>query len=170
MALVGATEREGALGNIVYRNLAAGGLGERLYAVNPKYAWLHGRPAYPRLTRLPEPAEVAVIVTPARTVPGIIDDAGAAGVKAAIVLSSGFAEAGDAGLALQQETLEKAKRHRMRILGPSCLGAMRADIGVNATFARKRARPGHSAAAVMAIAIQITVAAALCECGKTKVK
>ena len=145
MALVGATEREGALGNIVYRNLAAGGLRERLYAVNPKHARVHGRPAYPRLTRLPEPAELAVIVTPARTVPGIIDDAAAAGIKAAIVLSSGFAEAGDAGLALQQEMLEKAKRHGVRILGPNCLGAMRADIGVNATFARKPARPGNLA-------------------------
>jgi acetyltransferase len=145
VALVGATEREGALGNIVYCNLAAGGLGERLYAVNPKHARVHGRTAYPRLSRLPEPAELAVVVTPAPTLPGIIDDAAAAGIKAAIVLSSGFAESGEAGLALQQKMLEKAKRHGVRILGPNCLGAMRADIGVNATFARKAARPGNLA-------------------------
>src|SRR5262245_21325167 len=109
VALVGATEREGALGNIVYRNLSAGGLGERLYAVNPKHARVYGRPAYPRLADLPERAELAVIVTPARTVPGIIDDAAAAGIKAAIVLSSGFAASGDAALALVPKLLGRDK-------------------------------------------------------------
>jgi len=145
VALVGATEREGALGNIVYRNLAAGALHERLYAVNPKHARVHGRPAYPRLTRLPEPVELAVIVTPGHTVPGIIDDAAAAGIKAAIVISSGFAEAGAEGRALQERMIAGAKRHGVRILGPNCLGAMRTDVGLNATFARKPARPGNLA-------------------------
>lgn len=145
MALVGATERAGALGSIVYKNLAAGGLPDGLYAVNPKHASVHGQPAYPRISRLPAPPEVAVIVTPGRTVPGIIEEAAAAGVKAAIVLSSGFAEAGPAGRALQEEMVAVARRHGVRILGPNCLGAMRTDVGLNATFARKPARPGNLA-------------------------
>jgi acetyltransferase len=75
-------------------------------------------------------------------VPEIIEDAGAAGIKAAVVLSSGFAEAGDEGRLLQQKMLETARRHGVRILGPNCLGEMRTDVGLNATFARTPALPG----------------------------
>ena len=142
MALVGATEREGALGSIVYRNLAAGGLRGALYAVNPKYRTLFGQPAYPSLSRLPTVPELAVVVTPARTVPEIIDEAGKAGVKAAVVLSSGFSETGAEGRALEQQMLAAARRHGLRILGPNCLGEMRTDVGLNASFARSAARPG----------------------------
>jgi acetyltransferase len=145
VALVGATEREGALGDIVFRNLAAGGSRGELYPVNPKHARVHGRRAYPRLERLPARPDLAVIVTPGRTVPRIIDEAGALGIKAAIVLSSGFAEAGPAGAALQDEMLAAARRHGVRILGPNCLGAMRTETGLNATFARKPARKGNLA-------------------------
>jgi len=145
VALVGATEREGALGAIVYRNLAAANPRGRLFAVNPKHARLFGEKAYARLTALPEKVELAVIVTPARTVAGILRDAGEAGIRAAVVLSSGFAEAGPAGLALQEEMLEAARSARVRLVGPNCLGVMRTDVGLNATFARTYARPGRLA-------------------------
>src|SRR3954468_2879127 len=144
VALVGATEREGALGRIVFRNLQAGGLRE-LYAVNPKHRSIFGQPCYPGLTKLPRHADLAVIATPARTVPQIIEDAGAAGTRAAVILSSGFAEMGDAGRALQEEMVAIAKRAGVRLLGPNCLGVMRTRAGggdVNATFARTPARPG----------------------------
>jgi acetyltransferase len=142
VALVGATEREGALGNIVFHNLKAGALRGELYAVNPKHRTVFGRTAFSSLLRLPATPELVVVVTPARTVPGIIEEAGQAGIKAAVVLSAGFAESGEAGLALQQEMLEKAKRHGVRILGPNCLGEMRTDVGLNASFARTAAQPG----------------------------
>ena len=145
VALVGATEREGALGRIVYRNLAAGGLRGALYAVNPKHRSVFGKPAYPRLSRLPERPDLAVVVTPARTVPQIIEDAGAAGIKAAIVLSSGFGETGAEGRALQDEMVASARRAGVRILGPNCLGAMRTDVGLDASFARTPALPGSLA-------------------------
>ena len=139
---MGATEREGALGNIVYRNLAAAGLRGELYAVNPKHRSVFGRPAHPSLLGLPVTPELAVVATPARTVPQIIEEAGRAGIKAAVVLSAGFAEAGEAGLALQQEMLERARRHGIRILGPNCFGEMRTDAGLNASLARTAAQPG----------------------------
>ncbi len=142
MALVGATERPGALGHIVYRNLAAGTLAA-LYAVNPKHHRLFGQPAYPALSRLPSPPDIAVIVTPARTVAGIIEEAGRAGIRAAAVLTSGFAEAGPAGRALQEEMLAAARRAGVRLLGPNCLGLIRTATGANATFARTGARPGR---------------------------
>jgi acetyltransferase len=143
--MVGATEREGALGNIVYRNLAAGGLRGELYAVNPKHRAVFGKRAYARLGELPRPPDLAVIATPARTVAEIIEDAARAKVKAAVVLSSGFAEAGPEGRALQEKIVAAARRGGVRLLGPNCLGIMRTDCGLNATFARTPALPGRLA-------------------------
>ena len=145
VALVGATERAGALGEIVRRNLAAAPFRGSIFLVNPKHAAIGGVRAYARLADLPQKPELAVIATPARTVPGIVRDAAAAGVKAAVVLGSGFAEAGAEGAALQKEMLEAARAGGVRLLGPNCLGVMRADAGLNATFARTNARPGKLA-------------------------
>jgi acetyltransferase len=145
VALVGATERDGALGNIVYRNLAAGGLHGELYAVNLKHRTIFGQRAYARLGELPRPPDLAVIATPARTVAQIIEDAAAAKVKAAVILSSGFAEAGAEGRALQETVLATAKRGGVRLLGPNCLGIMRTDRGLNASFARTPALAGNLA-------------------------
>jgi len=145
VALVGASEREGSLGRIVYRNLAEGGLRGELYAVNLKHRRIFGRPAYPRLGKLPQVPDLAVIATPAASLPQVIEDAGAAGVKAAVVLTSGFGEAGAAGKALQDEMMAAAKRYGVRLLGPNCLGLMRTDVGLNATFARTPALPGKLA-------------------------
>src|SRR5579859_1247376 len=145
VALVGATERPGALGDIVWRNLVAAAPKGTLYAVNPKHAAIRGSRAFARLTDLPEKPDLAVIATPARTVPVILRDAGAAGIKAAVVLSSGFAEAGPEGAALQKEMLDIARAGGVRLLGPNCLGVMRTDVGLNATFARSYAHPGKLA-------------------------
>lgn len=148
VALVGASERPGSLGSIVLRNLSAGIDSSRLrelYAVNPKHRAIGGRPAYPRLTKLPQAPDLAVIATPARTVPQIIEDAGAAGVKAAVVLTSGFGEADADGKKLQEQMLAAARRGGVRVLGPNCLGLMRTDCGLNATFARTAAHPGKLA-------------------------
>ncbi|HYL88694.1 MAG TPA: bifunctional acetate--CoA ligase family protein/GNAT family N-acetyltransferase [Burkholderiales bacterium] len=145
VALVGATERPGALGDIVWRNLVAARPKGPLYPVNPKHATIGGSRAYARLTDLPEKADLAVILTPARAVPGVVRDAGRAGIKAAVVLSSGFAESGADGARLQAEMLDAARAGGVRLLGPNCLGLMRTDLGLNATFARTYAHAGKLA-------------------------
>src|SRR5690242_1929591 len=142
IALVGATEREGALGRIVYRKLLDGRPQGPLYGVNPKHASIFGRKAYARLADLPEKVDLAVIVTPARVVPQIVREAGAAGIRGAVVLTSGFAETGAAGRRLQDELVAAAREARVRMLGPNCIGVMRTDIGLNATFARGNALSG----------------------------
>lgn len=142
VALVGATEREGALGRIVWRNLAEAKPRGPLYPVNPKHAAIFGRKAYARLAELPAGVELAVIVTPARTVPQIVREAGAAGIAAAVVLTSGFAETGAAGRELQEELVAAAREARVRLLGPNCIGVMRPEAGLNATFARGNALAG----------------------------
>jgi acetyltransferase len=145
VALVGATEREGALGRLVWQNLAAGGLRGALSPVNPKYKKVFGQRCYARLRDLPAAPELAVIVTPAKSIAGILEEAGKAGVRAAVVLSSGFGETGAAGRALQEEALAAARRHGLRLLGPNCLGLMRTDAGLNATFSPVAALPGKLA-------------------------
>ena len=145
VALVGATEREGALGRLVWQNLAAGGLRSTLSPVNPKHKQVFGQRCYARLGDLPQPPDLVVLVTPAQTVPSLIEEAGAAGVRAAVVLSGGFGETGDAGRALQAQVLAAARKHRLRMIGPNCLGLMRTDAGLNATFSPVPALPGKLA-------------------------
>jgi acetyltransferase len=116
-----------------------------VYPVNPKHRSVFGTPAFASLGKLPARPDLAVIATPARTVPGIIEEAGKAGIKAALVLSSGFGEAGAAGLALQREMLEAARPHGVRILGPNCIGLLRTDVGLNASFVPSPALPGRLA-------------------------
>lgn len=144
VALIGATERAGALGRVMYENLAQGAL-QAVYPVNPKHRQVFGARSYAALDQLPERPDLAIIATPARTVPRLIDEAGAAGIRGALVVSSGFAESGKSGCALQEEALAAARRHRLRFVGPNCLGLIRTDTGLNATFARSPAHRGKLA-------------------------
>ncbi len=145
VALVGATEREGALGAIVWRNLAAGGLRGELTPINPKHRTVFGRRAYGRLTEISQPPDLAVVVTPAHAVESVIPAAGKAGVRAAVILSSGFGETGAEGRALQGRVAAAARAGGVRVIGPNCLGVLRTACGLNAPFARTPARPGRLA-------------------------
>ena len=145
VALFGASTVEGALGTVILDNLKAGGFKGPITLVNPKYEEIDGEPCYPSLVDSGREAELAVIVAPAKVVPGIITDCGEAGVGAAIVISAGFSEAGPQGRALESEMLRRAKRYGIRILGPNCLGVIRSDIGLNATFSAGNAIPGRIA-------------------------
>ncbi len=145
VALVGATEKEGSVGRTILRNLISSPFGGTVYPVNPKRPNVLGIKAYPSVTAIPEEVDLAVIVTPAPTVPGIISECVDAGVKGAIVISAGFKETGEEGAKLEQQILEHARRGQMRIIGPNCLGVMRPLTGLNATFASTIARPGNVA-------------------------
>lgn len=146
VAVVGATEREGAIGRAVLQNLRADGgyadKGGALYAVNPKHQQIAGLPGYGNLRQLPAPADLAVIVTPARTVAGVLRDAGAAGTRHAVVLSAGFDAGTPDGAELLDEAGRAARAAGVRLLGPHSLGLMRPALGLNATFARGGARAG----------------------------
>jgi len=145
IAVVGATDRPDALGKHVFGNLIAGGFRGQIYAVNPKHERIGEHPCFRSLEALPAAVDLAIIVTPARTVPAIIDDAGRRGVRAVLVLSAGFAEVGAEGVKLQARAVAHAREHGIRMLGPNCLGIMRPKIGLNATFARTSAKPGSVA-------------------------
>ena len=143
VAVIGATEEPASVGRSLVSNLKQAPFGGRVYAVNPKRATVLDLPCFPNVKQIPEAIDLAVIATPARTVPGVICDCVEAGVKGAIVISAGFKETGEAGAALEQEVLREARKGNMRIVGPNCLGLMSPLSGLNATFASSMARLGH---------------------------
>ncbi len=142
VAVVGATERPGSVARTILWNLISTSFGGTIFPVNPKYNSILGIKSYPSLAAIPDPVDLAVIVTPARTVPGIIEECVAVGVQAAIIISAGFKETGPEGAALEQQILKIARKGNMRIIGPNCLGVMNPITGLNATFASTMARPG----------------------------
>ncbi|MEW6268286.1 MAG: bifunctional acetate--CoA ligase family protein/GNAT family N-acetyltransferase [Thermodesulfobacteriota bacterium] len=142
VAVVGASEASGKVGRTLLANLIRSPFGGTVFPVNPTRASVLGVKAYPNLAEVPDPVELAVIVTPADTVPGIIEECVALGVRGAIIISAGFKETGPTGAALEARILETARRGRLRIVGPNCLGVMNPVNGFNATFAAGIARAG----------------------------
>lgn len=142
VAVIGATEKADSVGRTILWNLISSPFGGTVFPVNPNRPNVLGIKAYPNIQAVPNPIDVAVIVTPAQTVPGVIGECVDAGVKGAIVISAGFKEIGAEGAKLEQEILKQAQRGQMRIIGPNCLGVMRPVTGFNATFAGTIARPG----------------------------
>ncbi|TCJ16012.1 GNAT family N-acetyltransferase [Rubrobacter taiwanensis] len=142
VAVIGASDAPGSVGNTLVRNLIEGSFGGVVYPVNPRRKSVMGIRAYPAVGEVPEPVDLAVIATPAPTVPGVVRQCVDAGVKGAIVISAGFRETGSEGAELEERVLEEARRGGMRLIGPNCLGVMRPHTGFNATFAQAMALPG----------------------------
>ncbi len=145
VAIFGASERPEAVGTLLLKNMLAEEFDGGVYPINPKYRELQGVPCYPDLERLGKPVDLAVIATPARTVPGIIEACGEHGVRNAVILSAGFREVGREGQQLEQRVLEIARGYDLHFVGPNCLGIMRPSVGLNVTFNRGGARDGRLA-------------------------
>ncbi|HEY9828466.1 MAG TPA: bifunctional acetate--CoA ligase family protein/GNAT family N-acetyltransferase [Stenomitos sp.] len=143
VAVIGATETPGSVGKTLLRNLIQTPFGGVVFPVNPKRNSVMGIKAYPNIAAIPDAVDLAVIATPAATVPGIVRECVAVGVKSAIIVSAGFKEIGPQGIALEQEILTEARQNGLRIIGPNCLGLMSPHSGLNATFASAMARPGN---------------------------
>jgi acetyltransferase len=143
VAVIGATETLHSVGRSIVTNLKDAPFPGTIYPVNPKRDTLLGLPCYPSIASIPEPVDLAVIATPAATVPGVVGECADVGVPAAIIISAGFREIGERGAELEAEILAQARRGEMRIVGPNCLGLMSPHSKLNATFASTMARPGH---------------------------
>ncbi len=142
VAVIGATETIGSVGRTILDNLIKGGFAGTIYPVNPKRPTVLGLPAYTSITAVPQAPDLAVIITPPATVPGIIKDCGAKGVKGVIIISAGFKEIGPVGVELERQVLEEATKAGIRIVGPNCLGVMVPGSKLNATFAADMAKAG----------------------------
>ncbi|HET7272016.1 MAG TPA: bifunctional acetate--CoA ligase family protein/GNAT family N-acetyltransferase [Rubrobacter sp.] len=145
VAVIGATERPGSVGRTIMWNLVSSPFGGTVFPVNARRPNVLGIKAYPSVSEVPAKVDLAIIVAPAPTVPGIIRECVEADVEGAIIISAGFRETGPEGATLEREVLEEARRGRMRIIGPNCLGVMKPPAGLNATFAGAIARPGNVA-------------------------
>lgn len=158
LALIGASPRENSVGRVTLENLLAGGFQGEIFAVNPKYKTVLGVKAYPSVEALPHAPDLAIICTPATTVPGIIEHLGRRGTRGAIVISAGFSERGtDESRALGNAVLEAARPNLVRIVGPNCLGIASTPAGLNASFARGNVGRGTIAFVAQSGAIVTTM-------------
>ena len=145
IAVIGATTREGSVGRTVIENLMKGSVRDKLYAVNPKREEIFGLPCYKNVASVPEKVDLAIVITPAATVPGVVGECVKAEVRTAVVISAGFKEQGAEGAKLEQEIKQQLLGSKMRLVGPNCLGIMNPIAGINATFAHDMALPGSVA-------------------------
>ena len=145
VALIGASGREGSVGNVLLKNLLGGGLPGPLWAVNPKGGRIGEVEVYKDIAGLPGVPDLAIIATPPQSVPALIAELGARGTRAAVVITAGFGELGEEGRTLQTKMLEAAKPHLLRIVGPNCLGIMMPGSGLNGSFGHLQPEKGHVA-------------------------
>ncbi len=144
VALIGASPDPTKVGHVLARNLVEQ-FQSPSYFVNPKHPSLLGRPCWPDVDSLPAAPDLAVICTPAATVPPLVEELGARGCRAAIVVSAGFGESGAGGAALQQALLDAARPYNLRLVGPNCIGVLNPPLGLNASFSHAPALAGHTA-------------------------
>ncbi len=144
IALVGATDKDGAVGRTIIENLASSPK-RRIFPVNPKRETVLGIACYKTIQDVPEHVDLAVIAVPAEEVPRCVDECGMAGVEGAIIVSAGFREVGPRGRELEEQVVAARKKHGMRIIGPNCLGIMRPNLDLNATLIKDAPEKGHIA-------------------------
>jgi len=145
IALIGASDEEGSVGYFLMKNLTELGYEGKVYPVNIRKSEILGFKAYQTVDQLPETVDLAVIATPAKTVPAVVEQCGKAGILGTIIISAGFKEIGPEGKALEDKIREITKKYKLRIIGPNCLGIIRPSIRLNATFASKMPKLGNVA-------------------------
>ncbi|MBM2616323.1 GNAT family N-acetyltransferase [Actinoplanes sp. LDG1-06] len=159
VAVVGAGHRAGGVGHETARALREYGFSGRLHVVNRSGRDVAGIAACRSVRRLPPPVDLLVVAVPAADVPGVLADGAAVGVRAAVVLSAGFAETGPDGRERQHELVELARRNGIRVVGPNCLGVVNTDpqVRLNASFAPAAPGAGGLAVAAQSGAVGIAV-------------
>jgi acetyltransferase len=145
IAVIGASNREGTVGYALIKNLIGSGFKGTVYPINFKNKSIYGVRSYPSLKDTRDNIDLAVIATPAQTVPDIIKECGEYGVGGIVVISAGFMEAGEKGQEMGNYIREMAEKYNMRIIGPNCLGFIKPSIKLNVSFANKMAKPGKIA-------------------------
>ncbi|WP_131781542.1 bifunctional acetate--CoA ligase family protein/GNAT family N-acetyltransferase [Legionella gresilensis] len=145
IAVVGASERPKSVGKLVLENIIKGGYVGQVFPINLKHTQIQGLKAYPSVGDLPQLIDLAIITTPALTVPKILRQCGKKGVKVVIIISAGFSETGKAGQQFEQDLKKIAQKYSIRLIGPNCLGLIRPSLKLNATFDNNNAALGKIA-------------------------
>jgi acetyltransferase len=145
ITVIGASDEEGSVGYALMKNITESGYTGKVYPVNIHKTEISGLKAYQTVGQLPETVDLAVIATPAKTVPPLVEECGKAGILGVIIVSAGFKEAGPEGKELEDKIVEAKRKYGMRIVGPNCLGVIRPSINLNATFTNKLPKQGNIA-------------------------
>jgi len=145
IAVVGASDNKDSVGYSVMHNMLNAGFTGKIYPINVKHREVQGKKAYSSVGDVGEKIDLAVICTPAPTVPGIVEDCGEAGVGGLVIISAGFKEAGEEGKKMYNQIKETSKKYKMRVIGPNCLGFINPHLGINASFAARNALKGNIA-------------------------
>jgi acetyltransferase len=144
VAVVGANNKPGRVGGVILRNLLAGGFDGPIMPVNPRYEAVAGVLTYPDVSSLPRVPDLAILCTPPDTIPELVDELGARGTRAVVVVARGLSTLrGPDGRTLEERTLATARHHGVRILGGGTLGILSPNRGLNASFSRVAALPGN---------------------------
>ena len=142
IAVFGASDKTNSVGTRVFRNLLQAGFKGDLYPINPSHKSVQGHSCHKTIDTIEQAIDLAVIASPPKTVPGIIRQCGEKGVHSAVILTAGFRETGPAGARIEQSILETARHYNLRLVGPNCLGIMRPNVGLDATFLETPAPAG----------------------------
>lgn len=142
VAVFGASNQFTAMGTTQLIAIQALGYEGTIYPIHPKESSVQGLPAYRDVRDLPETPDLALIILPTKIVADVLEACGQKGIRHAIVVSGGFAEIGDEGVTLQAQVVETANRHKIRFLGPNCIGTVNPHHAFNTTFFEYDARPG----------------------------
>ncbi|MDP8211120.1 MAG: acetate--CoA ligase family protein, partial [Candidatus Stygibacter australis] len=146
IAIIGASSREGTVGNSLMKNIIGSGYDGIVYPINPKRTNILGVKTYKTLSEIPDQVDLAVIAVGAKYVPDIVEDCGINGISGIVLISAGFTEIpGEEGKMLLAQIAETIKKYNMRMIGPNCLGFIKPSIKLNATFANRMALPGKIA-------------------------
>jgi acetyltransferase len=145
VAVIGASASPGKLGYQVLENIVQHGYEGAIYPINPKADAILGLRAYASVLQAPDPIDLAVILIPAKLVPGALEECGRRGIRGAVIISAGFREVGREGKALEQQVLDIAHRYGMRLIGPNVLGIIDTVVKLNASFAAGMPRRGQIA-------------------------
>lgn len=137
VAVIGASRNPGTIGYQIVDNLVRHRFTGVVYPVNPKAKAIHSIPAYPSISHVPGPVDMAIIVVPKEHVLPVVEECGENGVKGIVVISAGFREVGGEGVEREELLLAAVRRHGMRLVGPNCMGLMNtsSEVSMNATFA-----------------------------------
>jgi acetyltransferase len=144
IALIGASEEEGSVGRAIMENLLLSET-RKVFPVNPHKKSVLGKECFSDVAGIPDHIDLAVIVTPAKTVPTLVEECGKAGVEGIIIISAGFKETGKEGAELEAKIVETRKKYGLRIIGPNCIGVIRPNIGLNTSFMKVNPEKGNIA-------------------------
>lgn len=145
VAVIGASPKENTIGFTLVNNLKKDGYPGKIYPINPKYQEILGLTAYPSVTAVGAPIDLAIIAVPIRGVPEIMRQCGQAKIPGAIIISAGGKEVGEEGRKIEEEIATAAKEGGVRYLGPNCMGIICPHTKLNASFAAHSAKPGSLA-------------------------